>query len=155
MFLINGIQISVISAIFLTVPIFLNIYNVVHQKHMLPFPSSVVVSNWSISIRHPSSRFCSLSGSRVSSMVSLRFSWFRSDKAKPGYISWIIHTPLNTWRNDNVVTTPKRRHFDVIVSKWRGFNVITTSLMRNVFAGTLCKWCSYRWKLLLTGISQD
>ena len=43
--------------------------------------------------------------------------------------------PLNTWRNDNVVITPKRRHFVVITSKWRHFGVITTSLLRNAFAG--------------------
>ena len=41
----------------------------------------------------------------------------------------------NTWRNNNVVITSKRRHFDVITSKWRCFDVITTSLLRNVFAG--------------------
>ena len=33
--------------------------------------------------------------------------------------------PLNTWRNNNVVITSKRRHFDVITSKWRRFDVIT------------------------------
>ena len=43
--------------------------------------------------------------------------------------------PLNTWRNNNVVITSKRRHFDVITSKWRRFGVITTSLLRNVSAG--------------------
>ena len=43
--------------------------------------------------------------------------------------------PLNTWRNNNVVITSKRRHFDVITSKWRRFDVIATSLLRNVFAG--------------------
>ena len=43
--------------------------------------------------------------------------------------------PLNTWHNNNVVITSKRRHFDVITSKWRRFDVITTSLLRNVFAG--------------------
>ena len=43
--------------------------------------------------------------------------------------------PLNTWRNNNVVLTSKRRYFDVITSKWRHFDVITTSLLRNVSAG--------------------
>ena len=43
--------------------------------------------------------------------------------------------PLNTWRNNNVVITSKRRHFDVITSKWRRFDVIMTLLLRNVFAG--------------------
>ena len=47
--------------------------------------------------------------------------------------------PLNTWRNNNVVITSKRRHFDVIVitSKWRRFDVITTSLLRHVSAKNL------------------
>ena len=44
--------------------------------------------------------------------------------------------PLNTWRNNNVVITSKRRHFDVITSKWP-FDVITTPLLRNVSAGKL------------------
>ena len=43
--------------------------------------------------------------------------------------------PLNTWRNNNVVITSKRRYFDVIASKWRRFDVITTSLLRNMSAG--------------------
>ena len=48
----------------------------------------------------------------------------------------LIHNyPLNTWRNNNVVITSKRRHFDVITSKWRRCDVITTSLSRDVFAG--------------------
>ena len=29
----------------------------------------------------------------------------------------------------------KRRHFDVLTSKWRRFDVIATSLLRNVYAG--------------------
>ena len=45
--------------------------------------------------------------------------------------------PLNTWRNDPVVITSKRRHFDVITSKWRRFDAITTSLLRNVSAHSL------------------
>ena len=43
--------------------------------------------------------------------------------------------PMNTWRNNNVVITSKRRHFDVITSKWHRVDVITTSLLRNVSAG--------------------
>ena len=43
--------------------------------------------------------------------------------------------PLQTWRNTNVVITLKRRHFDVITSKWHCFDVITTSLLRSVFSG--------------------
>ena len=34
------------------------------------------------------------------------------------------NTPLNTWYNNSVVITSKRRHFDVIMSKWRRFDVI-------------------------------
>ena len=49
--------------------------------------------------------------------------------------NWLVDYPLNTWRNNNVVITSKRRHFDVITSKWRRFDVITTSLLRNVSAG--------------------
>ena len=40
--------------------------------------------------------------------------------------------PLNIWRNNNVVVTSKRRHFDVIMSKWRRFDVIKTLLLRYV-----------------------
>ena len=46
-----------------------------------------------------------------------------------------VESPLNTWCNNNVVITSKRRHFDVISSKWRRFDVITTLLFRNVSAG--------------------
>ena len=47
----------------------------------------------------------------------------------------LFRRPLNTWRNNNVVITSKRRYFDVITSKWRRCDVITTSLSRDVFAG--------------------
>ena len=47
------------------------------------------------------------------------------------------HVPLNTWRNNNVVITSKRRHFDVITSKLRRFDVTTMSLLRNVSAGVV------------------
>ena len=52
-------------------------------------------------------------------------------------VSWHGNNPLNTWRNNNVVITSKRRHFDVITPKWRRFDVITTSLLRNVSVGNL------------------
>ena len=55
-------------------------------------------------------------------------------KLKP-ILEWIRKIPVNTWRNDNVVIASKRRHFDVITSKWRRFGVTTTSLLRNVFVG--------------------
>ena len=45
--------------------------------------------------------------------------------------------PANTFRNNNVVITSRRRHFDVITSKWRRFDVITTLLLRHVFSGVL------------------
>ena len=45
------------------------------------------------------------------------------------------YSPLNTWRNNDVVITSKRRHCDVITSQWRRFDVITTSFLRNVSAG--------------------
>ena len=48
--------------------------------------------------------------------------------------------PLNTWGNNNVVITSKRRHFDVITSKWRRFDVITTSLLRDVSAGNVLNY---------------
>ena len=50
--------------------------------------------------------------------------------------------PPNTWRNNNVVLTSKRRHFDVITSKWRRFGVITTSLLCNVSAGISQRECT-------------
>ena len=53
-------------------------------------------------------------------------------------------TPLNAWRNNNVVITSKRRHFDVITSKWRRFDVITTSLLRNVSTGTVRESSSHK-----------
>ena len=43
--------------------------------------------------------------------------------------------PPNTIRDNNVVITSKRRHFDVITSKWHRFGVITTLLLSNVSAG--------------------
>ena len=44
--------------------------------------------------------------------------------------------PLNTWRDNNVVITSTRRHFDVITWKWRRFDVMT-SLLRNVSTGCM------------------
>ena len=46
------------------------------------------------------------------------------------------YTPADTLRNNDVVITSKRRHFDVIMSKSRRFDVITTSLLRNMFSRT-------------------
>ena len=56
-------------------------------------------------------------------------------------LSWHQRNPLNTWRNNNVVITSKRRHFDVITSKWRRCDVITTSLSRDVSAGKAHSEC--------------
>ena len=51
---------------------------------------------------------------------------------------WPNNTPRNNppdiWRSNNVAITSKRRHFDVITSKWRRFGVIMTSLLCNVSA---------------------
>ena len=64
--------------------------------------------------------------------------------------------PLNTWRNDNVVITPKRRHFDVITSKWRRFGVITTSWLCNAFAGIWqLRGIVHTWKKLWPQIFID
>ena len=43
--------------------------------------------------------------------------------------------PADTLRNNDVVITSKRRHFDVITSKWHRFDVMTTLLLSNVFRG--------------------
>ena len=47
------------------------------------------------------------------------------------------NNPADTLRNNDVVITSKRRHFDVITSKWRRFDVMTTLLSRHVFRGKL------------------
>ena len=65
-------------------------------------------------------------------------------------------TPADTSRNNDVVITSKRRHFDVITSKWRRFDVITTLLLSHVFSGTLLSVYIYQpfdiipwhWKLV-------
>ena len=41
----------------------------------------------------------------------------------------------DTLRNNDIVITPKRCHFDVIISKWRRFDVKTTLSFRQVFGG--------------------
>ena len=43
----------------------------------------------------------------------------------------------DTLRNNDVVITPKPRHFDVFTSKWPCFDAITTLLLRRVFRGLL------------------
>ena len=48
-----------------------------------------------------------------------------------------IHFPADTLRNNDVVITSKRCHFDVMTSKRRRFHVITTLLLRHVFSGFL------------------
>ena len=58
----------------------------------------------------------------------------------------ICTVPANTLRNNDVVITSKRRHFDVITSKWRRFGVIATLLLRQAFVGWWreaeypCRW---------------
>ena len=53
---------------------------------------------------------------------------------------------LNTWRNNNVVITSKRRHFDVITSKLRRFDTIMTSLLRNVSDGRCIPPTKGQWR---------
>ena len=43
--------------------------------------------------------------------------------------------PLNAWRGSGVIVASKRRHFDVITSKWRRLDVVRTSLLRGVSTG--------------------
>ena len=50
-------------------------------------------------------------------------------------LSHVDRISANTLRNNNVVITSRRRHFDVITSKWRRSDVITTSLLRHIFRG--------------------
>ena len=50
--------------------------------------------------------------------------------------------PADTLRNNNVITTSKRSHFDVITSKWRRFDAMTTLLPRYVFGGLSCRCTS-------------
>ena len=64
-------------------------------------------------------------------------------KHEVGYV-WTGKLPLNTWRNDNVVITSKRRHLGVITPKRLCFYVIMTPLFRNVSAGLLNR--SAGWK---------
>ena len=52
---------------------------------------------------------------------------------EPGLI--FVHYPADILRNNNVVITSKRRHFDVITSKWRRIDVLTTLSLRRVFSG--------------------
>ena len=54
---------------------------------------------------------------------------------------WLYMYSADTLRNNCVVITSKRRHFDVNTSKWRRFDVITTLLLRHVFRGYLYHTC--------------
>ena len=58
--------------------------------------------------------------------------------------------PADTLRNNDVVITSKRRHFDVITSKWRRFDVITTLSLRHVLSGKLlaCWHLSIQYQLI-------
>ena len=49
---------------------------------------------------------------------------------------YAVLDPEDPLRNNDVVITPKRRHFDVITFKWRRFVIIMTSLLRHVFRGS-------------------
>ena len=46
----------------------------------------------------------------------------------------VVNSPEDTLRNNDIVITSKRRHFDVITSKWRRFDVTTTLSLRHVFS---------------------
>ena len=48
-----------------------------------------------------------------------------------------LSLPGDPLRNNDVVITSKRCHFDVITCKWHRFHVITTFLLRHVFGGTV------------------
>ena len=45
----------------------------------------------------------------------------------------LFYNPADTLRNNDVVITSKRTHFDVFTTKWRLFDVITTLLLRHVY----------------------
>ena len=67
----------------------------------------------------------------------------------------LCHVPADTLRSNDVLITPKRRHFDVITSKWRRFDVITTLLLRYVFSGVLAcimNWCT-AWTINIFSLS--
>ena len=80
-------------------------------------------------------------------MVSTRVAFWSHNPLSAGYLKNIInhhweepglifvHYPADILRNNNVVITSKRRHFDVITSKWRRIDVITTLSLRRVFSG--------------------
>ena len=83
---------------------------------------------------------------RISSMrpISDRF-WPRFEMLWRFYwqgFPYITENPAGTVRNNGVVITSKRRHFDVITSKWRLFYVMTTLSLRHVFGGNIrpCYW---------------
>ena len=56
--------------------------------------------------------------------------------------------PPNTWRSNDVVITSKRRHFDVVTSKWRRVDVKMASILRNVCAGLARTWVQLEKNML-------
>ena len=61
-----------------------------------------------------------------------------------------IPYPCDTVRNNGVVITSKRRHFDVIKSKWRRFDVTTTiitSSVRRAMENSRCLLELHQWWL--------
>ena len=55
-------------------------------------------------------------------------------------VSTLYHPLSFSWRNGNVIRTPKRRH-DVILTSWCIFYVIMTLLLRPVYPGiTICSY---------------
>ena len=63
--------------------------------------------------------------------------------------NWSSNNPADTLRNNDVVITSKRCHFDVIASKWRRFDVMPTLLLRHVFSGNNTSHMSPKVRKLL------
>ena len=74
------------------------------------------------------------------SVMAWYYKWPEDDKC--------IIFPANTSRDNDVVITSQRRHFDVITSKWRRFDVITSLLLRHVFSGLISIWTHTRLTFL-------
>ena len=72
-----------------------------------------------------------------------RFAWLQRRFSTPFFDDNRI-IPADSLRNNDVVITSKRGHFDVITSKWCRFDVTTTLLLRHVFSGMCCGGC---WSL--------
>ena len=83
-------------------------------------------SHWWLCIQEPTSNISTES-----------LSTFKCVPAKKIIICNADAVPADTLRNNDVIITSKRRHFDVITSKLRRFHVITMLLLRHKFGGIL------------------